>query len=436
VALSPGVRPALAEGFRRAARESGLAGGAYLRRVLGGDGPSVARLIEHAVIGETYFFRHPEQLAALGRQLIAPRPLGRPLRVWSAGCASGEEPYTVAMMLLEARRATAPDRILATDVSLRALDAARAGLYGEWSLRRVDPARRARFFKASGRRVAISPEVRSRVEFRRHNLVADPAPGGDFDLVLCRNVLIYFGAATARGVLSRLVAALRPGGWLLVGPVEAPLVTGLAVDRLEVAGAVLLRKPDDSPAPAAGPQAAAAEAPLATPRPWRLVAPPIEPVEDDLAPRRAAPVEPTGPAVWEPQLQAALAAARAGDTAEAERRAREAAGLLCPEAFLLLAAIAEVRGDPAAAVEAVRRAVYLESGLAQAHAMLVTLHLRLGRPDEAARARRNALEALRGLPDAAPLRGLEPITAGALRQALGAGAGRTDPASKPQGDSG
>ena len=114
LALSPGVRRTLLEGFLRAARDAGSAPEPFLRRVLAGEARSVAALVEQAVVGETYFFRHPEQLAALAGLLGEAAPGGRPLTIWSAGCASGEEPYGLAMLLLEAGRGGVADRILAT----------------------------------------------------------------------------------------------------------------------------------------------------------------------------------------------------------------------------------------------------------------------------------------------------------------------------------
>ncbi len=429
VALSPGVRTTLADAFLRAARDAGAAPEPFLRRVLAGEGRCVALLVEHAVVGETYFYRHPEQLAALTRQLLRCQPLDRPLSIWSAGCATGEEPYTLAMLLLEAGRSGVRDRVLATDVSARALEAGRAGHYGEWSLRRLEPALRARFFRPAGRRLAVLAEVRAPVEFRRHNLVADPPPGQGFDLVVCRNVLIYFSAATAAAVLARLVAALRPGGWLVVGPVETPLLAGLRVERIEEAGATLLRRPVAPGPPLAEPAAARLE----TMRRRRgvaaaeVLAPAVEvaaPAATCAIPWPVGPREPrcaadpsTGCAAG---LDGARQAARAGELHLAEALARQVAERhLCPESYLLLAMAAEARGDVDGAVEAVRRALYLEPGLAQAHAALVPLFGRLGRRDEAARARRNALGALQGLQDDTALRGVEPLTAGALRQALG-----------------
>jgi chemotaxis protein methyltransferase CheR len=255
---------------------------------------------------------------------------------------------------------------------------------------------------------------------------------------VCRNVLIYFSPATAAAVLERLVEALRPGGWLLVGPVEVPLAGDLDLEREDVPGATLLQRGAGparrSPVVRAVVQAHGASAALArTPAPATVSTP--------TPAREPAPVAaPTGVvsaeqvAVGPEDFEAARAAARAGDLEAAERIARETAERrLCPESYLLLAMAAEDRGDATAALEAVRRALYLEPSLAQAHAALVPLYGRLGRAAEAARARRNALEALRGLEDDTVLRGVEPITAGALRLALTADGGASQPAATAAG---
>jgi chemotaxis protein methyltransferase CheR len=137
------------------------------------------------------------------------------------------------------------------------------------------------------------------------------------------------------------------------------------------------------------------------------------------APSAEAPVEPRAAGPAADRLEAARAAARAGDLAAAERIAREAAARdLCPEAWLLVSMAADARGDLAGAVDAARRALYLDPGLALGHATLVPLYGRLGLSEDAARARRNALDAIAELEDDAPLRGVETVTAGALRSAL------------------
>ncbi len=239
VSLADGLHRKLADGADAAARASGEPPRAFARRVLARDPDAIAALVEQVVVGETAFWRHPEQLAAMTR-LVAEAP--GPLRVWSAGCATGEEPWSVAIALLDAGREGKGDRILATDVSSRALAAAAEGVYGVRALRKLPPALAARWLEGDAQR-CVRSELRSLVELRRHNLVADPAPPGPFDVVLCRNVLIHFEPRAAGAVLRRLAGALRPGGLLVLGPIELPLAAGVELEWVDEAGATLLRRP-------------------------------------------------------------------------------------------------------------------------------------------------------------------------------------------------
>jgi chemotaxis protein methyltransferase CheR len=239
LSLSSGLRRTLRDGLAAAAASLHEAPACFAGRVLRRDRDAVEALVEHAVVLETCFMRHPEQIAALAQHAFR-RP--GPLSIWSAGCATGEEPYTIAIALLEAGRGAAGDRILATDVSERALAAARAGSYGAWSLRRLPPPVVERWFSGDRERRVV-PAVRGLVDFRRHNLLAEPPPGAPFDVVLCRNVLIYFEPSVAAEVFYRLVGALRPDGLLLVGPVELPLAAAIALEWVDEGGATLLRRP-------------------------------------------------------------------------------------------------------------------------------------------------------------------------------------------------
>jgi len=243
LSLARGLGPALRDALLAAARGRGEGARLFSRRVASREPAAVADLLEHAVVVETSFFRHPEQLAALAAHL-GPRPA--PLRLWSAGCASGEEAYSLAIAMLEAGRGTRGDAVLGTDVSERALAAARRAAYGPRALRKVDPAAAARWLEppdAEGARRPTAP-VRAQVSFARHNLVRDPpAPAGAFDAILCRNVLIYFEPVVAAGVLRRLADALRPGGALVLGPVELPLAAAVPLDWVEREGATLLVRP-------------------------------------------------------------------------------------------------------------------------------------------------------------------------------------------------
>lgn len=217
VTLVHGVRRALDSALVRAAASRGMPVDGFLRRLLLRDSVAVETFIEYAVIGETYFFRHPEHLRELARVAVARQEQG-PLFVWSAGCASGEEPYSIAMTLTDAGLPPERFRVLATDVSGRALQRAREAVYGNWSVRRVEPELERRFLSQRGDRVTVQPDARRSVEFRRHNLMADPPPLTNLHAVFCRNVLIYFPQALVSEVLAKLVGALEPGGLLFVSP--------------------------------------------------------------------------------------------------------------------------------------------------------------------------------------------------------------------------
>jgi chemotaxis protein methyltransferase CheR len=242
VSLADGLGATLRAGLDSAAEASGTTGGDLAHRIVAGDPAALVALVEHAALGETAFWRHPEQLEGLARLVGG---AAGPLRIWCAGCATGEEPYSVAIALLEAGRLGKGDRIVATDVSGRALAAARAGLYGARALRKLPAHLVERWFGPGERRPVAAP-ARALVTFARHNLVADPAPeGAPFDLVLCRNVLIYFTPRTARSVLARIAGALVPGGILALGPVELPLASALGLERavVDAIATTLLRRP-------------------------------------------------------------------------------------------------------------------------------------------------------------------------------------------------
>jgi chemotaxis protein methyltransferase CheR len=176
------------------------------------DAGELDRLIELLRVGETRFFRHGAQLQALGERVLP--SLRAPVAAWSAGCASGEEAWTLAMLLAERGGAF---EVWATDLSATALVRARAGRYPAARVAAEVPAAlRGRYFRKIGSDEVLNDRLRPHVRFEAHNLLA--ATGGRaFDLVLCRNVLIYFDEARKAEAVGRLVRALKPGGWLLVG---------------------------------------------------------------------------------------------------------------------------------------------------------------------------------------------------------------------------
>jgi chemotaxis protein methyltransferase CheR len=234
----PGLRRSVGALVAQAAAELGEEPAELVARAAAGDRRAIALVAEQARVGETWFFRQPEQFAALAR-LLPPAGRGGPLVHWSAGCASGEEAYSLAIALAELRRGD--DRVLGTDLSERALAHARTGLYGAGSLRGAHPDLERRHL-GTALPARIAPAIRSRVDFQRHNLVREDAPW-TFDVVLCRNVLAYFEPAARRTVLEKLFGALRPGGLLVLGSVELPLAASLPAEWIDTCGTTVLRRP-------------------------------------------------------------------------------------------------------------------------------------------------------------------------------------------------
>lgn len=210
------------------------------------DGREFDALAEVLVVQESYLFREVAQLEALVDLELVPRVrAGRRPRVWSAACAHGEEPFSLAMMLAE-RGVLDEVEIVASDVSSRALDRAREGFVPGRALRNPELAARAeRWLVREGRDARIGPRVRAAVDFRRVNLLddAEVAALGSFDAILCRNVLIYFSDDRVRQVVARLTARLLPGGTLWVGVSESLLRFGTPLLCEERQGVFAYRRP-------------------------------------------------------------------------------------------------------------------------------------------------------------------------------------------------
>jgi len=183
----------------------------------------LAELRNMLTINVSMFFRDPESWNRLGDRLAGDRlPEDRAFRIWSAGCSVGLEPYSLAMLASE----VAPRKrvwILATDVDGRALDVGRAGRYDLARVVGVSPARRHRFLVEDGPDWVFRQELRAMIRFREEDLLRAPTVARVFDLVACRNVVIYFTQAAKAAVHQRLADALRPGGLLFVGATEAIL---------------------------------------------------------------------------------------------------------------------------------------------------------------------------------------------------------------------
>ena len=188
-----------------------------------------SKLVDVLTTNETYFFRERSQLTALIHEII-PEMLSRqihgkrPVSIWSAGCSSGEEPFSIVMMALEANLVPGRDfRVYASDISRAVLSKARRGIYREASFRETDAPMRRHYFAQKEGLMRISDEVKRHVDFVHMNLL-DPAKAsllGSMDVVLCRNVIIYFDLETKKRVMATFYDKLRPGGYLLLGHSES-----------------------------------------------------------------------------------------------------------------------------------------------------------------------------------------------------------------------
>jgi chemotaxis protein methyltransferase CheR len=410
-------------------------------------------------IGETYFFRDRRSFEILEQEvlpeLVRTRSQAgeRRLRIWSAGCATGEEAYSIAMLLARA----VPDladwniSILATDIDSEYLRKASRGAYSEWSFRDMPPGMKERFFrKTKDKRFEIAPHIKSLVSFGYLNLADDDYPSlasgtHAMDVVFCRNVLMYFGAEAARRVVEKLANALLDGGWLFVSPVEIPQAALPQLQRIEFPGAIIHRKARATTSyatpTASTPRFDEGLSSASQPEPWRpeAFASATVPVRAGDAPASSA----ADAAVPFEQGRHTDAAARldeispnAGDAATMALAARACAnqGRLsealewCDKALAadklnagwsyLRAAILQEQGLADDAIVALRRALYLDQEYALAHFALGNLLGRQGRQRDAERHFRNALSILSACPQETVLTEAEGITAGTLAELI------------------
>jgi chemotaxis protein methyltransferase CheR len=188
-----------------------------------GDPLASRQLIGLVTTNFTGFFRHPRHFEVAAEHALKAMHRGGQARLWSAAAATGEEPYSIAMALIEVfRRDDPPATVLATDVDADALAAAARGEYGERALKALEPGCRARFFgEPTAGRQCVKPAMRRLVEFRALNLANVMWPvEGPFDVIFCRNVLMYLEACHRYAVVERLASLLGPDGLLILDPTE------------------------------------------------------------------------------------------------------------------------------------------------------------------------------------------------------------------------
>ncbi len=390
--------------------------------------PRWGRLSRHLAVGETYFFRDQACFDAIRQtvlpELVAKRRRGaapKRLRIWCAGCATGEEPYSLAMLLDQLRIGT-PEflvEIVATDVNDVALETARRGVYREWSLRATPAAIRDRYFEESGLgRYELSPAIRRRVTFQAHNLAdaSNPGPLGDVDLLLCRNVLMYFVPEVAQQIIRRLQDQLAADAWLVTAPSEASAESYPRLTAVNFPGAILFRK--GKPIPVHGPS---------------VVARPVSAPGTEL-PKKAVPVLPVvrartqtpvpHPVVPPPEINSAakvrLAEARRladeGRLADARVVCEQvvAADVLLPDVHILLGVIHQEQGEVDAAKSALRRALYLDPDATAAHFLLGILLTQQGEIERARRSMETAVRLLERSPSDQVVAWADDLTAGRL----------------------
>jgi chemotaxis protein methyltransferase CheR len=201
-------------------------------------------LTDSLVVNETYFFREVAPLHILCDEVFGEAiARGERPRVWCAASSTGEEPLTLAMLLSE-RDLLENVEIIASDISPKALARAKEGVYGQRSLRAMSDEAQARWLDVSGEKVTVRCEIRDAIAWRRVNLMDAGAVGalGTFDVIICRNVLIYFSEASVRQVAETLATSLRDGGRLLVGASESLLRFGTLLSCEERSGSFFYRK--------------------------------------------------------------------------------------------------------------------------------------------------------------------------------------------------
>ncbi|MBI5444885.1 MAG: protein-glutamate O-methyltransferase CheR [Deltaproteobacteria bacterium] len=228
----------------------------YIQALQNGAGTTeYERLVDLLTVNETYFFREEEHFQLLLGELWPEwtRSGTATIRIWSAGCSTGCEAYTLAMFLKE-KGLVGPGRpsveILATDVNSRVLQEGREGLYADFSLRATTPYYRQKYFTRERHMFRLDPEIRSMVTFRRCNLLRPEPPlePSRFHAIFCRNVLIYFDVEAKRRVVENLTRSLATGGVLLVGRSESLFNVPGAPALVSLGGILVHRKQDEGTA--------------------------------------------------------------------------------------------------------------------------------------------------------------------------------------------
>ncbi|HZV26252.1 MAG TPA: CheR family methyltransferase [Acidothermaceae bacterium] len=429
---------------------SGASSPAVYLAMLSGPGGASERqqLIDVVTIQETHFFRNPPQIRAL-RQHVLPElirrstALNRPLTIWSAGCSTGEEPYSLAMLVRELMPMATREhvRIVGSDVSATALAFADAGRYGARAVQMADPIDLGRWFDIDHGSYSVKDDVRELVDLQLHNLITEAPPfdSGEVDLLLCRNVTIYFNRTTTKALMSRFHTTLGDGGYLFLGHSETLWQMSEAFTLVPLGDAFVYRRDDGPQGRATLPdrRTEAGDAPILLPErrgrterrrdlpetpsapiktapavPPQRVRRASEPARQEVArsashrpadrrasPRSAAAASATGASAQELVATAreALAKGRYCDAVGAAGRAAKADPMLVEPHLIGGEALVNL-GRDADAVRELRQAVYLQPDSASALILLAGALDRQGEPAAAGRAYRAAAATVGDLP--------------------------------------
>lgn len=431
-------------------------------------------LAGHLTVGETYFFREKKSFESLEEHVLpelirSRRETEQRLRIWSAGCSTGEEAHSIAILLSK----MIPDlkdwniTILATDINPRFLWKASEGVYREWSFRNNPPWIQERYFKRTKEgRFEILPYIRNMVTFSYHNLAEDSYPSllnntNAMDIIFCRNVLMYFAQDRAKKVIQNLYRSLVDGGWLIVSPSEASHILFSQFVPVNFPEAILYRKDskksrmaEDSLQKEITTYKLHDEVKLPLPPVYELVAEPalesVQPQSDKgevVAESRSAEPQPTlykeafalyGQGRYaEAEEKITMLLSQDQDTAKAmillarvyanQGRLSEAlewcekaitADRLNPVCYCLLATILQERDQAEEAVASLKRAIYLDPSFVLAHFALANLALRQGKLKESGKHFENVFSLLRAYRQEEILPESEGMTAGRLSEII------------------
>lgn len=384
-------------------------------------------LASHLSVGETYFFREKQSLEILGEQVLVQllqsrRQNERRLRIWSAGCSTGEEAYTIAILLDR----LIPDlkewniTILATDFNPKFLRKAAQGVYGEWSFRDAPGWLRERYFnKSSDGHFEIHPRIRKMVTFSYLNFADNVYPSlsnntSAMDVIFCRNVLMYFTAQRVKQVAGNFYQALVDGGWLIVSPVEASNVLFSSFTPVVFSGVVLYRKTAN-----AGSWSRVGGYPVLSLLEEAEVVLPVAPTElaaANFSAEQAGQAQTRRVDECEALSRLARSCANQGRLSEALEWCEKgiAADKFNPAHQYLLATILQEQGQYDIAIQSLMRALYLDPDFVLAHFSLGNLHQSQGHYRQAQRYFGNVLVLLHKYPPDTTLPEADGLTAGRL----------------------